>query len=80
MFQNPLLGIQNTFIIFKTRFKCFKHVLDVSNALLMFKTRFKCFERVANIQNKLLMLAPSCIRNALLIPEKHNTRQVSATV
>ncbi len=28
----------------------------------------------------LQMLAPPCIRNALLIPEKNNTRQVSATV
>ncbi len=26
------------------------------------------------------MLAPPCIRNVLLIPEKYNTRQVSATV
>ncbi len=26
------------------------------------------------------MLAPPCISNALLIPEKNNTRQVSATV
>ena len=62
--------------MFQTRSKYSKHVSYVSNALLMLKTRFKCFKRIADIQNTLRMLAPPCIRNALLIPEKNTMRQV----
>ena len=53
--------------MFQTRFKCFKHVANVQNTFITFKTR-------------LLIVAPPCIPNALLIPEKHNIWQVSATV
>ena len=64
--SNTFANVQNTFIIFKTRCQCFKCV--------------KCFKRVANIQNVLRIFAPPYIPNALLIPEKNNMWQVSATV
>ncbi len=38
-FTKTRFNIQNTFIIFKTRFKCLKRVANVSNALQMFETR-----------------------------------------
>ncbi len=47
----------------------------------MFQMRFKCFKRVANLQKRVANICTAYVKlNALLIPEKNNMWQVSATV
>ena len=86
-----IANIQNTFIIFKTRFKCFKRVANVFNILLMFQmrceyskhvsltmlqTRCKYSKHVVNVSTGLYSQRVANSRKNI----NNNTRQVSATV
>ncbi len=71
---------QNTLLIFKTRFKCFKHVAHIQNTLLMFQTRREYLQQVAKIPNAFLIFKTrfKCfkrvanIRNTFLIHDISN--------